>query len=393
MSQESYQQALDDLQAAGQLRRIREVEPDGLPHCVVEGQPAIHFSSNDYLGLSRDPRLAEAAIEAIGRYGTGTGSSRLIAGTNRLVMRLEETLAAFKGTEAALVFNSGYQANVAILQAVLQPGDYVFCDRLNHASLMDGVLLSGAKWTRYRHLDLRHLEEKLAKTPRETRKWIVTDSVFSMDGDYPDLKAVADLAEQYGAMTLVDEAHATGLYGERKRSGLCETFGVSDRITLQMGTFSKALGGAGAYVAGSRVMIDTMINKARGLIYSTAMPPASMAAALKAVEIVQTDASLRDRLWENIRHFALACAERGVEIPTLKSPIAPVLVGGSAVALAHGQALLEAGYFVQAIRPPTVPANTARLRVTITAVHKPEHLDGLAERLAALKPAESAAGR
>ncbi len=392
MDEHTYLDALQALSDSGHIRRMRNVELLNGTRCLVEGEPAVNFSSNDYLGLSHDERLKHAAIEAIKRYGTGVGSSRLIAGTNRLVMQLEAELAAFKGTQAALVFNSGYQANVAILQAVLEPGDYVFCDRLNHASLMDGVLLSGARWTRYRHLDYGHLEDKLKKAPPEARKWIVTDSVFSMDGDYPDLRLLTELAERYNAFTLVDEAHATGLFGE-KSSGLCEQFGVSDRVTLQMGTFSKAMGGAGAFVACSWIMRDVLVNRARGFIFSTGLPPAAVGSALKALEIIRTDPRPRNRLWENLRRFLTHCDEKNVPVPAAgQTPIVPVVIGDIARTVSLSNVLLEQGFYVQSIRPPTVPPGTARLRITVTAAHQPDQLVGLANRLEVLGKASSAPG-
>lgn len=379
----SYQEDLALRADEGRLRRCRLVEPVALSACMqvdVDGQSAINFSSNDYLGLARDERLQEAAIEAIRQYGTGSTASRLVCGTNALMHTLEESLANFKQAEAALVFNSGYQANVSILQAILEAGDWVFCDKLNHASLMDGCLLSGARWTRYRHLDLQHLEDRLKKAPTHAKKWIVTDSVFSMDGDYPDLLALVEIAEQYGALVMVDEAHATGLYGDKRSSGLCEQFGLSDRIALQMGTFSKALGGAGAYVAGSRLMIDTLVNKARGFIYSTAQPPAMIGAALKAIEVVQQDSSLKNRLWENVACFEQLATAAGLDsrlsLP-LRSAILPLLIGNDRETLQVSQALLDAGYFVQGIRPPTVPPGTARLRIALSAAHTQPQIEGL----------------
>lgn len=386
--QASYQQELDELAAEGCLRRCKAItpaqqseQPDSIMAILVDGRPAINFSSNDYLGLSGDERLKAAAIEAIQRYGTGSSASRLISGSGPLVVELEKTLADFKQTEAALVFNSGYQANIGILQAILEPGDWVFCDRLNHASLIDGCQLSGARWSRYQHLDLHNLEARLQKAPTEARKWIVTDTAFSMDGDYPDLTALVELAERHQALIMVDEAHATGLYGNSKSSGLCEQFGVSNRIALQMGTFSKALGGSGAYVAGSQVMIDTLINKARGFIYSTALPPAVIASALCAVQLVQTDPNPKTRLWENIALFERLAVQAGLLALPLKSPISPILIGDSAKTVQVSQTLLEEGYFVQGIRPPTVPPGTARLRVALSAAHTESQIAGLVQAL------------
>lgn len=350
---------------------------------LVDGQPAINFSSNDYLGLASDERLKAAAIKAVQTYGAGSAASRLISGTSPLMIELEQELTQFKQTEAALVFNSGYQANVAILQALLSSHDWVFADKLNHASLIDGCLLSGAKWARYRHLDLANLAKKLATAPPDARKWIVTDSVFSMDGDYPDLLALIDLAERHNALVMVDEAHATGLYGP-KSSGLCERFGVNQRVALQMGTFSKAMGSSGAYVAGPEVLIQTLVNQARGFIYSTAQSPAVTGAALEAVRLVQTDFSMRERLWRNIAHMEQALQRAGLQtrIPLpLNSAIVPVLIGESEETLRVSQALLDAGYFVQGIRPPTVPPKTGRLRIALSAAHTPEQMDGLVQAL------------
>jgi 8-amino-7-oxononanoate synthase len=386
-SLDTYQDDLTTLKNEGRFRQCRQVEPVLLPSAqevIIAGQQVVNFSSNDYLGLSQDERLQEAAIEAIKRYGTGSGAARIISGTNALTLELEKQVAEFKQTQSALVFNSGYQANVSILQAILEPDDWVFCDKLNHASLIDGCILSRARWSRYRHLDLEHLVNRLQKAPVHARKWIVTDSVFSMDGDYPNLSVLADIAEQYGALILVDEAHATGLYGNQRSSGLCEQFSLSHRITLQMGTFSKALGGAGAYVAGSQLLMDTLVNKARGFIYSTAQSPAVIGAALKAVEVVQHDTSLKQRLWKNlalleslIQYTRLA---EHIALP-LQSPIIPVLIHENQETLRLSQALLDAGYFVQGIRPPSVPAGTSRLRIALSANHTETQIMGLTQAL------------
>lgn len=384
-----YEAELARKAAEGQLRRCKVVDawPGEAGSVVsVEGVQAVNFSSNDYLGLASDERLKRAAIDAIERYGTGSAASRLICGTSPLIAELETELARFKQTEAALVFNSGYQANVAILQAILRGGDFVFCDKLNHASLMDGCLLSGASWARYRHLDLAHLEEKLQKAPTGARKWVVTDSVFSMDGDYPDLPRLVEIAERHGALVMVDEAHATGLYGA-KGSGLCEQLGIQNRVALQMGTFSKALGSSGAYVAGARVLIDWLVNQARGFIYSTAQSPAVMGASLAAVRLAQADLTLRERLWQNVFHMEALVREAGLgqRIPLpLRSPVVPVLIGESAETLRVSQALLEAGYFVQGIRPPTVPPKTGRLRVALSAAHTSAQIEGLVQILKTL---------
>lgn len=345
------------------------------------------FSSNDYLGLSTHPALVQSAIEASKTFGIGSTGSRLISGTSEAVIELENTIAQWKGTEAALVFNSGYQANVAILQAVLESGDFVAFDRLNHASLIDGVRLSNAKWRRYKHLDLGDLERALTKAPNDSKRWIVTDSLFSMDGDYPDLQRLVKIAKQNNACILIDEAHASGVFGKTKRSGLCEELEVSRDITLQMGTFSKALGGFGAYVAGSRTMIDFLVNKARGFIYSTALPPAAVAAAQAAIQLIQKDGTATEQLWKNT-HLAWSELKQTGLITEEKcySQIIPIPLESSEEAVRLSQALWDKGYFVQAIRPPTVPANTALLRLSISAKHTEKEIIGLTKTLAALLP-------
>ncbi len=392
-----YDERLQGLRDAGRWRACRTVarQPEsamGIRLSASDAMDVINFSSNDYLGFSTHPSLIEASIAATRLYGTGSAASRLISGTSPLTVALEHAVADFKQTEAALTFSSGYQANVGILQALLEPGDWLFADRLNHASLVDGCLLSDARWTRYRHLDLTHLRQKLEKAPKDANKWIVTDSVFSMDGDFPDLAALADLAEAFGARILVDEAHATGIYGDTRRSGLCEAQGVSHRIALQMGTFSKALGGMGAYVAGSRTLIDVLVNRARGFIYSTAPAPGVQAAAMAAIQQVQRDRSATERLWQNITFFQ-AKLEQGASESLLSrlsfpfsSPIIPVLTGDSETTVQASEALLQRGFFVQGIRPPTVPSGQGRLRIALSAVHTETQLSDLASALIQVFP-------
>lgn len=353
--------------------------------CEVPSAALINFSSNDYLGLAHDPRLKQVAIQAIEEEGTGASASRLITGTSQRIQDLEVTLAKWHHTEAALVLNSGYQGNIAILQGLLKPGDWVFADRLNHASLVDGCLLSKAKLLRYLHLDLSDLEQKLKEAPESATKWIVSDSVFSMDGDHPDLGALATLAERYNANTLIDEAHAAGLFGDT-RAGLCEQQRIAHRITLQVGTFSKALGGFGGYVCGSEVLVQTLVNQARGFIFSTALPPAVIAAAREAVQIVQTDGAPTVKLWQNVRHFREACSDHNLVLPAHESAIIPIEMGETDLALGMSEKLRDAGFLVRAIRPPTVPPGTARLRISLSASHTPTDIERLTETLAQLLP-------
>ena len=367
---EPYRRELEELARGGRLRTLKTI-----------GDDAINFSSNDYLGLKDDSRLKAAAVEAVERYGTGSGSSRLIAGNNELVCELEEAIAKFKNTEAALVFNSGYQANVAIMQSLLETDDWVFGDKLNHASLVDGMLLSGARWMRYRHLDWAHLENRVQQASPRAKKWIVTDSLFSMDGDYGDLNALCAIAEKHGALLFIDEAHATGVFGDVKSAWLCERFGIQSKVALQMGTFSKALGGFGAYVAGDKILIETLVKKARGLIYSTALPPAVLAGAKAAIEIVQQDFSMKAALWENVRYCHEQLKKAGFEIAGPQTQIIPIAIGDDAKTMQAMDRLLAAGYFVQGIRPPTVPEGTGRLRISLSARHTKEEIDGLVAAL------------
>ncbi len=414
---ERLQATLQALQTENAYRFCRQVEPQHLPAVQVRTEPsqkqnaqsqnAILFCGNDYLGLSQDYRLKQASREALDQYGTGAGASRLVSGTSSLCNALEHAVAQFKKTESALVLHSGYQANVGILSALLQENDWALGDKLNHASLVDGCLLAQslnkANWTRYAHLDLNHLESKLkqiqAKRKPGAALWLITDSVFSMDGDIADLNGLVSLAKQYDAFTYVDEAHATGIYGDSRSSGQCEEQGVSNEVTLQMGTFSKALGSSGAYIAGDSLWREWLTNHTRSLIYSTALPPSVLGANLKALEIIQTDPLPKRQLWENIRyathwletHFQDRVlksrslnngAAPSLQNPiTLQSPILPWINGHAEKTMSLSQHLLDAGYFVQGIRPPTVPEGTARLRITLSAHHQKSHLDGLFEAL------------
>ncbi|MBY0405370.1 MAG: pyridoxal phosphate-dependent aminotransferase family protein [Cyanobacteria bacterium] len=381
-----YIDKLEKIQSEGNYRTCKSLTTQPQEGMVrYQDKVLVNFSSNNYLGLAQDPRLKKAAVDAIMADGVGAGASRLVSGTSPWVNALEEAVSKFKSTQSALVFGSGYQANVSILQALVSSDDWIIFDKLNHASLIDGCLLSKANWTRYHHRDMNHLEEKLKSLNQKlsgpgkpVAKWIVTDSVFSMDGDCAPLKEIVALAEKYGAFVMVDEAHATGFYGNNRNSGLSEFLGVHEQITLQMGTFSKALGGLGGYAACSEVIQKILVNKGRGFIYSTALPPSVLAAASKAVEVVQTDLQMKNNLWRNIHLMNEALEKENLKpyVPTfpLESPIFPIVLKNSSLALMVAEKLLDLGFFVQAIRPPTVPINTARLRITVSALHTPEQI-------------------
>jgi 8-amino-7-oxononanoate synthase len=358
--------------AAGLDRRIRWIDGAQDAWVAVDGRQALLLCSNNYLGLANHPAVREAATKAAVDYGAGTGASRLISGSMRLHRELEEQLAAFKGTDTALLFNSGYHANVGTITTLVGDGDAVFSDELNHASIIDGCRLSGACIRIYRHNDVEHLDTLLAGTVAR-RRLVVTESVFSMDGDSAPLTAICDLAERYNAMVMVDEAHATGVVGPEGR-GVVAAEGLQHRVAVQMGTLGKALGTFGAFVAGSRAMTDWLLNTARSFVYTTALPPPVVAAAAAALRIACADAERRQRLHENAQYLRSAFEQLGLRVGAPGSHIVPVPIGDSERAVRISERLLSEGVFVQGIRPPTVPAGTARLRVTPMSTHKAEDL-------------------
>jgi 8-amino-7-oxononanoate synthase len=363
---------LEACRAAGLQRWIRWIEGAQDTWVTVDGRRALLLCSNNYLGLANHPAVREAASKAAVEYGVGAGASRLISGSMRLHHALEEQLAEFKGAEAALLFNSGYHANVGTISALVGNEDAVFSDELNHASIIDGCRLSGAPIRIYRHNDVEHLAALLAGTAAR-RRLIVTESVFSMDGDTAPLATICEVAERYNAMVMVDEAHATGVVGPEGR-GVVAAEALQRRVALQMGTLGKALGTFGAFVAGSRPMIELLLNTARSFIYTTALPPPVVAAAAAALSIACTEAERRQRLHDNAGYLQRAFEQLGLRAGAPRSHILPVLIGDSERAVRISERLLTAGVFVQGIRPPTVPAGTARLRVTPISTHTPEDL-------------------
>lgn len=380
-AESSLQAVLNQLAEQHRLRRLKTIEQPKAAEITFNHHRVVNFCSNDYLGFSQHPALIEASQKALVEYGVGTGGARLIGGTYDLHTQLEQQLVVFKQTEAALVFNSGYQANVGILSALVNRHDVIFADRLNHASLLDGALLSRARLVRYPHNDVEALENLLKRTQTSGQRFIVTDTVFSMDGDLAPLKALYHLATRYDAWLILDEAHATGVFGETHRSGLWETTGLGHQPqVIQVGTFSKALGSFGAYVAASQAVIDTLIQFSRSFIYSTALPPPVVAANLAAIELLQQDASHTQQLWGNIYEFARLAKGAGLS-PETNSAIIPILVGDESKTLALTDQFLAAGFYVQGIRPPTVPEGTARLRVTLSTKHSFEQIEKLVQAL------------
>ncbi len=375
-----YKEMLSHLAENRLLRSLQQsqLEPGHLPH--LKGKGLLLFSSNNYLGLSHHPLLKNAAIEAINAWGIGSGASRLVCGNNILYTRLEEKLARLKQTEAALVFSTGYLANTGTLAAITKKGDLILADRLNHASLIEGSRLSGATLRVYRHRDMTHLQTLLSKSKKGQRIFIVTDGIFSMDGDIAPLPDIIQLAERFDAMVYLDDAHATGVIGENG-GGTASHYNLSSPRLIQMGTLSKALGGLGGFIAGSHDLIQYLINNARPLIYTTALPPATLAAAISALDLIHQDTALIERLWENRDYFYQKITALGFNTLESETPIVPIVLGDSQKALIFSERLLKEGLHVPAIRPPTVPQKTARLRVTLSATHTKAHIDTLTDHL------------
>ena len=375
--------ALEALERRGRRRRMRRVDLGEDGRWVVDGRPVIHLSSNDYLGLARHPAVLEAAEAALRRWGASASSARLIAGNLEPHRELEEALAAFEGTEAALLYSTGYMANVGVISAIVGPGDAVYSDELNHASLIDGCRQAGATLRTYPHADAGALEAMLAEdeeVARFRRRLLVTDGLFSMDGDVAPLASLVDIKERYGCWMLVDEAHATGVLGEGGR-GSIEQCGMSGRVEFVIATLGKSLGSFGAYVAAERDAIDYLINRSRSFIFTTAPPPSVVAAARAALAVLEAEPERRERLWENIRRMARGLEAIGAGTMGSTTQIFPLLVGGDAETMAFSDALLEAGLFAQGIRPPTVPKGTARLRLTVTAALESGEIDRALEIL------------
>ncbi|MFD0586514.1 8-amino-7-oxononanoate synthase [Paenibacillus sp. GCM10027627] len=376
------EEELDRLKEGDQERKLKPFTAVfGCPgYGKREGKPLLHLSSNDYLGLSQHPSIIEAMNEALVMEGAGSGSSRLVAGNRAIFKTLEDELAVWQRTEAALVFSNGYMANSGLIPALVGRNDVVFSDRLNHASMVDGIVLSRAEYIRYRHNDMEHLKYLLARHRDRRRKLIVTDAVFSMDGDRAPLEQLVLLKRDYGAMLMVDEAHSGGVYGE-KGEGLAHCLGLHQEIDIHMGTFSKAFGIYGAYVCGNETLIRWLINKAKPLIYSTALPPSVIAGIYKSLELVQSGQGRRHKLFALAELFRTKLAEAGFQVGRGDSPIVPIMAGDNGLALQFADALEAEGILAVAIRPPTVPDGTARIRFSLTAAHTEQELTDAADRI------------
>jgi 8-amino-7-oxononanoate synthase len=365
---------LDGLEARSLRRRLRVVD-EVLPGGKVRlaGQDLLNLSSNDYLGLAQDPRIINAAQEAAAKWGTGAGASRLVVGHLALHEAVEARLADFKGTEAAVIFPTGYMANVGTISALMGPGDVIFSDRLNHASIYDGIKMSGAALQRFPHRDLNRLEQLLQQAAGARRRLIVTDSVFSVDGDLAPLSDLVAIKARYEAWLMVDEAHATGVLGARG-AGLAEAFGVAGEVDIQMGTFSKALGSQGGYVAGKRGLVDYLHNRARPFIYSTALAPPVLGAIDKGLEIVVQEPERRLYLARESEVWRKGLLAAGLDLLGSETQIIPVLLGENDRTLKFAEVLKDQGLMVVALRPPTVPPGRARVRFSLSAAHSREDL-------------------
>ncbi len=376
---------LEEIRERGLYRKLRSVSGPQGPRVLLDGRPVLLLCSNNYLGLADHPRVREAAAEAAMRYGAGSGASRLISGNMTIHRRLEEALAAFKGREACVLFGSGYLANSGVVSALAREGDVVFSDALNHASIVDGCRLSRAETFVYDHCDVDHLDWGLRQAEGRGAL-IVTDGVFSMDGDVAPLRDIVELAHRHDARVMVDEAHGTGCIGPDGR-GLVAELGLEGEVDVIVGTLGKALGSYGAYVLCDQTRSEYLSNSARTLIFSTALPPPAVAAALAALGLLREQPRRVEKLQRNARVLRQALAESGLPVEDGNTPIVPLIVGDADTAVAASDRALERGIFAPAIRPPTVPAGTSRLRLAVMASHTKSELREAAALLAATVPA------
>ncbi len=370
---------LNDLKQKGTYFRLRVLEDEQAPVCTYDGKKVINLASNNYLGLTTHPKLREAALEATRKYGVGSGAVRTIAGTMKIHMELEEKIARFKNVEACVVFQSGFAANAGTVSAVLGKTDFIISDELNHASIIDGARLSRANIKVFRHKDMAHAEELLKEVSREPgHKLLITDGVFSMDGDIGPLPQLCDLAEKYGAIMMVDDAHASGVLGRNGR-GTIDHFNVHGRVDIQVGTLSKAIGALGGYVCGSRDLIDFLYHRARPFLFSTSHPPSVAATCMAAFDVLEQEPERIEKLWENTRFFKKELGNLGFNIggkntPASETPITPVIVGEGHLAMEFSRELFKEGVMCTGIAFPTVPEGKARIRTIMTATHTHDEL-------------------
>jgi len=368
------------IKESGLYRNLTAVENAQDTHIVIEGKTYLSFCSNNYLGLANHPSVVAAVKDAVELYGWGAGASRLVSGNMTLHKTLENEISKFKKKDAAIVFPTGYMANLGVITSLVSNGDLVICDKLNHASIIDGCRLSGANFRVYAHCNMEKLENILKKSAKYNCKLIVTDSVFSMDGDLAPLPDLVKIAAKYNAMLMVDEAHGTGVFGGNGR-GVVEHYNLSNEVYVVMGTLSKAIGSLGGYVSGDSDLISYLRNKARTFMYTTALPPAVCAASIAGIKLIQEDPSMRVSLWNNVRFIKDKLNSLNINTISSESQIIPILIGDAKKAVKVSKLLYENGILIPAIRPPTVPANSSRLRMTVMSSHTKQDLERLSQTL------------
>lgn len=377
---------LNTLKEKGTYFRLRVLEDEQAPVCTFDGKKVVNLASNNYLGLTTHPKLREAALEATKKFGVGSGAVRTIAGTMTLHMQLEERIARFKGVEACVVFQSGFAANAGTVSAILGKDDFIISDELNHASIIDGARLSRAKILVFRHKDMAHAEEQLASVKDQPgRKLLITDGVFSMDGDIGPLPPLCELAEKYGAIMMVDDAHASGVLGRNGR-GTIDHFKVHGRVDVQVGTLSKAIGALGGYVCGTRDLIEFLYHRARPFLFSTSHPPSVAATCIAAFDVLENEPERIERLWENTRFWKKELAGLGFNIggvntPQSETPITPIIIGDGRLTMEFSRELFSEGVMGTGLAFPTVPEGKARIRTIVTATHTREELEKALEVL------------
>ena len=377
---------LDDLKQRGTFFKLRVLDDEQSPVCTYDGKKVINLASNNYLGLCDHPKLREAAIAATEKYGVGSGAVRTIAGTMRIHMELEEKIAAFKGVEACVVFQSGFTANAGTVSSILGKEDFILSDELNHASIIDGARLSRAKIKVFRHKDVAHAEELLKEIQNEPgRKLLITDGVFSMDGDIGPVDKLCDLADKYGAIMMVDDAHASGVLGRNGR-GSVDHFHCTQRVDVQVGTLSKAIGALGGYVCGSRDLIDYLYHRARPFLFSTSHPPSVAATCIAAFDLLESEPERIERLWSNTSYFKQQLADAGFDVggkttPKSETPITPIIIGDGRQTMEFSKALFDAGLMATGIAFPTVPEGKARIRTIMTSEHTRDQINQALEIL------------
>lgn len=370
---------IEELKKEGVYRKLPVLEGPNEAEIMLNGKRVINLSSNNYLGFANHPRLKKAAIEAVEKYGAGSGAVRTIVGNMSLHEELESILAEFKREEAAFVYQSGFNCNAGTIQAITKEGDIIISDELNHASIIDGTRLSKAARAIYKHSDMDSLEAVLKDARKKYKNiLIITDGVFSMDGDIAKLPEIVELAEKYDAMTYVDDAHGSGVLGESGR-GTVDHFGLHGRVDFSIGTLSKAIGVVGGYVAGSRTMYEWLSHRARPVLFSTSLPPAAVGAIIEAIKMLMETTEYTDRLWDNARYWKEKIGSLGFNTGNSETPITPVIIGDEAKTMEFSRKLLENGVFVSGIVYPTVPRGTGRVRCMVTAAHTKEQLDRAAE--------------